>query len=424
LNRKQNNINSALSVIDSIISRGSIAALSLLLAAVASLETLGFYATVTLVLGLYQAVFEGLIRNISGRFFLFSSTSRELKKIGLAGSFIFSFLVGLVIVESGLRHEVSPVLIASAIPICVTPVLISLSSFQQRAAQTKNAWSKIVRARLLSTLPIFVFCMVGTYLTANLFFPALFIPLTELVMLILLRANRAEHMEPKAQERETLRGKREIGGMILFQASSWLKSQADRVVMAISASAQIMGIYFIAASIARVPTEMLTYGLLSQQRALLANEPRAEHRKLITDSRLRLHFWAALLTYSVSILGSVLLYSYSQKFVIVATVIPILASPTFLSSASAVIWASSINDEGSMGKNRSQIWNTLIVGLMALIASRDIILGCLLLSIREIFNGLWITYKWRYLYSRSRIILPLASTIAALGLALALLQGS
>ncbi len=401
-------------LIDSMAYRGSIAALSLLLAAVASFETLGFYATITLVLGLYQAIFEGLIRQVSGRFFISDVSANEIKRIALAGSLLFSLILPVVIIGYGIRHSISLELVLSAIPLTLAPIALALSTFEQRVAQTQQRWKLLATARLRTLTPVFLICAAGTFFTGDLLFPSLLLPISETLLFLILRAKRVSFSLTDELNFERPRDNREIGGMLFFQLTSWINTQADRVVLALLASSRTLGIYTLASSIAKVPTEMVTFGLLSRQRALLANNSSAVERNAITSRRVILHVMATFAMYLVTICISLLLILFWPKFEEVARIIPLLATPTFISSTAAVVWVSSINDIGAKGKTKIQVVNTVLAGLGAGVAAFDLVLGCSLIALREMMSGSWILYRWKDLYDTRKLFWVYLSTLIAI----------
>jgi O-antigen/teichoic acid export membrane protein len=254
------------SVAERIASRGSAAVITLLLALASSPEAVGQYATVILSITIYQALTDGVIRQIgveawnyrNGRQFL----RRSSRISGLLGTFIVSGFLLVVCLPN-----FSWTLMLHLLPLVFVPLVSSgYLELLTRAQRTGDGWKRIAKAQMWGSL-LSVLVAVPLLPVWGVGAAAIQVLLAELCFLVLI------HLRPTTVPRTELRiplWRRYYWPTAFSSVLGWSQSQLERLVLVVLASPGTLGIYSLAVAIARSASDAITAGLVNATRAQIS----------------------------------------------------------------------------------------------------------------------------------------------------------
>lgn len=391
-----NKADSLASIIDAGMYRFGVAAISLILGIIAAPEEFGLFASILIPVGLFQACFEGLVRGSSSRLFTNFSTRRTIKAISSKGS-----LVGIPVVLAFALFQIwrqgldlSTLLLV--LPLVFAPYLTTWSSMAQRLIQLQGDWVLLAKVRSLVTLMVLAPCLWALFFTKSILVASVFLPLTEVLIMVLLRRHITHFLPDKLVHTELIELRREIGDYIPFQLRYWLLTQSDRLVVSLIAPAQVVGVYLISVALSRLPFEVSSSSLNAVLRNKLSSgQDESLKSKLSNQTNLNLQIFNILSYIVVGFFVFQLLPGLNPELSDVPYLVMVLMSSVFMKSASSVVWTRSIFEHGTFGKSSTQALAVLGAAAAGLFATQDLFFGCLAIAIREILTSGWILWKWK-----------------------------
>jgi O-antigen/teichoic acid export membrane protein len=402
------------SIIDAGMYRFGVAAVSLILGIIAAPEEFGLFASILIPVGLFQACFEGLVRGSSSRLFTNFFTRGTMNAISSKGALVgIPAVLGFALFQIWrLGLDLSTLLLV--LPLVFAPYLTTLSSMTQRLIQLQGDWVLLAKVRSLVTFVVLVPCLFALFFTKSILVASVFLPLTEVLILVLLNKHVHALSPDNLVHTELIGLRREVGDFIPFQVRFWLLTQSDRLVVSLIAPAQIVGIYLISVALSRLPFEVSSSSLNAVLRnKLSADQDDSLKSKLSNQTNLNLQIFNILSLIVVGFFVFQLLPSLNPELSDVPYLVMVLMSSVFMKSASSVVWTRSIFEHGTFGKSSTQGLAILGAAAAGLLATQDLFLGCLAIAIREILTSGWILWKWKNYSSLFISSLAVALTLLA-----------
>jgi O-antigen/teichoic acid export membrane protein len=261
---------------------------------------------------------------------------------------------------------------------------------------------------------VLVPCLFALFFTKSILVASVFLPLTEVLILVLLNKHVHALSPDKLVHTELIGLRREVGDFIPFQVRFWLLTQSDRLVVSLIAPAQVVGIYLISVALSRLPFEVSSSSLNAVLRnKLSSNQDDSLKSKLSNQTNLNLQIFNILSYILVGFFVFQLLPILNPELSGVPYLVMLLMSSVFMKSASSVIWTRSIFENGTFGKSSTQGLAILGAAAAGLLATQDLFLGCLAIAIREILTSGWILWKWKNYSSLFISSLAVALTLLA-----------
>lgn len=388
--------NTIAALADSIIYRFGVAIVSLGLGALASPALYGFFASLLIPIGFFQACVEGLIRGSSTKLFSSESSSRLLLNFCRKAAWAASPLLILYSLYLTIKSQYTWLEFALISPLLLTPLVVVNSAWIQRVLQISQKWRLIASRRVAITAVTLPSCLMAIFGTNSLLAAALFMPLTEFLIYLSLRSKLPPPSEGLPVESSFITVRREMGEFIPFQARFWMITQSDRLVVGLLASAHLSGLYLLASAIARLPGEITT-GTLN---AILRNKLRVGlsevDKDLLSIKTVRtLRLLNSIALVSGFLLASAALARVNPELEKIAYLVPLLMSPIFLKDVASVVWTRSIFENGVAGKGKTQTLSILLTLACGVVASQNLIVGAIVIALREILTSTWILWRWR-----------------------------
>jgi hypothetical protein len=397
---------------DSITYRFAVALVSLGLGAFASPTLYGFYASLLIPIGFFQACIEGLIRGSSTNLFTSEASSRLVLNFSRKAAVVATPALILYSLFLAAKSQYTWVELAMLSPLLLTPAVVVNSAWVQRIIQIKENWRLIALRRIVVTTGTLPICLFFVITEKSLLAASLFMPLTEFLIYLTIRKSLPLFSNPQPIETNLISVRREIGEFIPFQARYWMITQSDRFVVGLVATANLSGLYLLASAIARLPGEITT-GTLN---AILRNKLRLgvdelKRSSLVEDTIQKLRVLNALAIVVISILVALVLAKINPELEAIIYLVPLLMSPMFLKDAASTVWTRSIFEEGVQGKVNTQTLSILLTLACGVVVSQNLVIGTIAVALREILTSAWIVWKWRK-YARAWILVS-AGTLSA-----------
>lgn len=264
-----------MSVFERIISRGSTAILTLLLAVFTGPELVGKYATVILAITIHQALTDGVIRQIGVEAWNYSNGKNFVRKSssmsGVTGFVILATAVWMVTSSDFSWH-----LLVKLLPLVFVPLVTSqYLGILTRAQRTPSGWKGIAKSQSLASvvslavavplLPLFdIGAAAVQLLTAELIFLALMC--------------RRPALIPETRGWTPLWRSYYLPTAV-SSVLGWSQSQLERLILVVLSAPGTVGMYSLSVAIARSASDAVTSGLVNAIRSQIAIESSLESRK-------------------------------------------------------------------------------------------------------------------------------------------------
>lgn len=264
-----------LSMLERVASRGSAALLMLLLALISDPVAVGQYAAVILSITIYQALADGVIRQIGVEAWNYRNGRKFLRQCarfsGALGTFIVLCALVLVVAPS-----FSWPLFLKLLPLVFVPSVSSLYlELLTRSQKSAEGWRLIAKSQMWASLisialavPLISFWDIGA--------AALQLLVSDVVFLILI------HHRPVAAPRSEIRSalwRRFYLPTALSSILGWSQSQLERLILVLLSSPGPLGVYSLSVAIARSASDAITSGLVNAIRSQISAESETDSRE-------------------------------------------------------------------------------------------------------------------------------------------------
>jgi hypothetical protein len=381
-------------------------------------ELFGFYSSILLILGLFQGLFEGLIRNSSSRlakdpviFTLIETLSRKFSYIGSVALACFATF-------QYFRMEVGAFALLEVLPLLLAPYVLVKSSKIQRQFQLEGRWGELLVSRIIGSLVALVVFLIAMNQSVSLFWAALFLPISEMIVFLLLRTKTKRELianDSRAINSALIPARREIGSFLAFQSLTWVQSQTDRFLVSLFASPVSVGLFFMTSALSRLPSEISIGSLTSLLRNQLSPDLQLDARQRLTvDCGQRL----LVLNLFIYIVGGSLSILFIEKlnpdFAMVPLLVLVLSASIFARGTASTLWTRAIFETGTSGTRKTQVSSIALTVIGGGIVCLNLAWGVAFLVLREIATAMWILWKWKNFSTRSLTLQTIAFTLLSL----------
>jgi len=409
-------VSSLPALLDSSLYRFSVSLVSLYIGFLVTPDLYGFYSSILLPLGLFQGLFEGLLRNTSSRLASDTSIQGLMQKIVRKAAYFWFFVLSLFTLFQSIRMGIGSVELLSVAPILITPFILTKSAAIQRQFQLDNKWWLIFRARSIGSSVCLGICLLGLYATRSLFWAALFLPVSEIVIYLMLNKKiKREPNYPAIQVFKTkiLEARREIGSFLIFQGFFWVQSSVDRLIVSLFASASNTGLFFFSTAISRLPSE-ISIGTMNTllRNGLHEKQEEDQKNRLTIASARKLLLLNSLIFLLVSGLAVYLIPKLNTHLSKTSLLILILSCSAFFRGTSSTLWTRSIFERGAEGTRVTQLSSILFTAIGGLVCCFDLFAGVTFMAFREIATSIWVLWNWRY-FGSTRLFIETALVTSA-----------
>lgn len=268
-------------IFERLVSRGSAAAVGLIVAAFVAPEDLGAYALVLLPLTLLAAVGDQAIRQIAARVLRHEGGRSFIRTAAAAYGLVSAAIMSAFVLTLAGTGVITQTHALSTMPLVLVPVVIAIGLDRVCGLQRANQWGLLARKQavgsgmaLLLTVPLSPLLGVGAASIQML--------LSEIVMLILIwRTQPAEGDLPREQFVSRYLLPTSWSG-----AMGWLQGQSDRVVLSSLGALDLLGQLSIASSLVRSPIDAALTGYVTHLRIALSNTSSQKQRRAVLGARL------------------------------------------------------------------------------------------------------------------------------------------
>jgi O-antigen/teichoic acid export membrane protein len=325
-----------MSVFERIISRGSTAIITLLLAVFTGPEFVGKYATVILAVTIYQTLTDGVIRQIGVEAWNFYNGKVFVRK-----SSALSGGAGFVIVATGVwavtANDFSWQLLLALLPLVFVPlVTCQYLGILTRAQRTPSGWTRIAKSQSLASL----FSLAAAVpLLPLLGIGAASIQLLASELIFLAFISRKPDLIPQTRGWAPL-WKGYYFPTAVSSVLGWGQSQLERLILVVLAAPGTVGMYSLAVAIARSASDAITSGLVNAIRSQIASESSLESREHHLRRGIKIGLKISLPMQLVVTVASLYLF---PVFLDASWSDALLTAPVFAATGvfAAVIWVTS-----------------------------------------------------------------------------------
>jgi O-antigen/teichoic acid export membrane protein len=252
-----------LSVFERIASRGSAALITLLLAITTDPQAVGQYATMILSITIYQALTDGVIRQIGVEAWNFRNGKSFLRRCSLISGILGSiFVAGFLLIVC--LPSFSWSLVLRLLPLVFVPLVSSLYlELLTRAQRSDQGWQLIAKSQLWAAV-ISVVVAVPLLPSLGIGAAALQVLIAEIVFLVMIQLRPTP--VPRTEGRLSL-WRRYFLPTAISSVLGWSQSQLERLVLVVLSTPATLGTYSLSVAIARTASDAITSGLVNATRS-------------------------------------------------------------------------------------------------------------------------------------------------------------
>lgn len=325
-----------MSMLERILSRGASAVMTLLLALFTGPEMVGKYATVILAMTAYQALADGVIRQVGVEAWNYRNGEAFILKSSYFSALIgFCFIFAACLMVSA-WSLLSPMFLM-VLPLVFVPIVTSLYlPSLTKAQRTPAGWKSIAKSQSIAAISSVVVAapllpIIGIGASASQ------VLLAEAVFLFVIRSQK--YASPSGSNSAQLWRKYYFPTAV-SSVLGWGQSQLERLVLVVFASSASVGVYSLAVSLARSASDAVTAGLVNAVRSQISTSGTRAERKfhlgrgIVVGLRISLVMQLGITLVCVLVLPKILNPSWKPAL----AVAPVFAATGVLA---AVVWVAS-----------------------------------------------------------------------------------
>jgi hypothetical protein len=314
--------------------------------------------------------------------------------------------------------EVGAFALLEVLPLLLAPYVLVKSSKIQRQFQLEGRWGELLVSRIIGSLVALVVFLIAMNQSVSLFWAALFLPISEMIVFLLLRTKTKRELianDSRAINSALIPARREIGSFLAFQSLTWVQSQTDRFLVSLFASPVSVGLFFMTSALSRLPSEISIGSLTSLLRNQLSPDLQLDARQRLTvDCGQRL----LVLNLFIYIVGGSLSILFIEKlnpdFAMVPLLVLVLSASIFARGTASTLWTRAIFETGTSGTRKTQVSSIALTVIGGGIVCLNLAWGVAFLVLREIATAMWILWKWKNFSTRSLTLQTIAFTLLSL----------